>query len=289
MGADDFNCEGWPVPETEDLYEVLHLHPAAHPDVIQAAYRRLTLLYHPDRNPSPEAGGLMAQVNRAYEVLSDPARRAAYDRERAAQAPTAGAAGATAGGASAGSGAGSRPPRSAPRNSGRFSITTDDPINPSYFSITTNDPTNPSYFLVVGFNGRGFSVCVDWGKPVMSPGESYSLSARIPVGWQIDSGPHWRMSWWNISGTATFMPASEVAENIQALFAADELTVQLSPSPFGGNPSTASFEVGGFREFVRPVLDRWERGVRPKSAASRGSRCRWWAVAVAAPAIWFLI
>ena len=30
--------------ETEDLYEILHLHPSAHPDVVQAAYRRLALL-----------------------------------------------------------------------------------------------------------------------------------------------------------------------------------------------------------------------------------------------------
>ena len=73
------------MPETEDLYEILHLHPSAHPDVIQAAYRRLALLYHPDKNPSPEATEMMAAVNRAYAVLSDPENRAEYDRSRAAQ------------------------------------------------------------------------------------------------------------------------------------------------------------------------------------------------------------
>ena len=67
-----------------DYYEVLHLHPSAHPDVVQAAYRRLALLYHPDKNPSPEATNLMAQVNQAYDVLSDPEKRAAYDRSREA-------------------------------------------------------------------------------------------------------------------------------------------------------------------------------------------------------------
>ena len=60
------------MPETEDLYEILHLHPSAHQDVIQAAYRRLALLYHPDKDPSPEATDIMAAVNRAHEVLSDP-------------------------------------------------------------------------------------------------------------------------------------------------------------------------------------------------------------------------
>ena len=71
-----------------DYYEILHVHPSAHPDVIQAAYRRLALLYHPDRNPSPEATDLMAQLNRAYEILTDPEKRAEYDRSREAQGNT---------------------------------------------------------------------------------------------------------------------------------------------------------------------------------------------------------
>ena len=71
--------------ETEDLYEILQVHPAAHPGVIQAAYRRLTLLYHPDRNPSQEADEMMTRLNLAYETLSDPVRRAAYDLAQGAQ------------------------------------------------------------------------------------------------------------------------------------------------------------------------------------------------------------
>lgn len=69
-----------------DFYEVLHIHPSAPPEVVRAAYRQLAQLYHPDKNPSPEATALMAQVNAAYEVLNDPEKRAAYDRERVAQA-----------------------------------------------------------------------------------------------------------------------------------------------------------------------------------------------------------
>jgi len=65
-----------------DLYEILQLHPSAEPDIIQAARRRLTLRYHPDRNSSPEAAKVMIRVNNAYEILSDPERRAAYDLER---------------------------------------------------------------------------------------------------------------------------------------------------------------------------------------------------------------
>lgn len=50
--------------------------------MVEAAYRRLARKYHPDLNPGDEAGALMRQLNEAYAVLKDPARRAAYDRER---------------------------------------------------------------------------------------------------------------------------------------------------------------------------------------------------------------
>ena len=106
------------MPETEDLYEILHLHPSAHPDVIQAAYRRLALLYHPDKNPSPEATEMMAAVNRAYAVLSDPEKRAEYDRDRGAQSGSIGSS------ASSESSSQPSPPRgNAPRNhTGYFTL-----------------------------------------------------------------------------------------------------------------------------------------------------------------------
>ena len=76
------------MPETEDLYEILQVHPSAHPDVIRAAYRRLALLYHPDTNPSPEANGMMVRLNLAFEVLNDPVARGAYDLTRRAKQGT---------------------------------------------------------------------------------------------------------------------------------------------------------------------------------------------------------
>lgn len=70
--------------EQPDYYETLQISPTAEPEVIQAAYGRLAQKYHPDRNPHPTAARRMAELNAAYEVLSDPARRRAYDRSRAA-------------------------------------------------------------------------------------------------------------------------------------------------------------------------------------------------------------
>ena len=109
------------MPETEDLYEILHLHPSAHPDVIQAAYRRLALLYHPDKNHSAETTETMATINRAYAVLSDPEQRAEYDRRRTEQS------GSTASGAETGPSAASASesprPSNAPRNpTGYFTL-----------------------------------------------------------------------------------------------------------------------------------------------------------------------
>ena len=62
-----------------NLYEVLQVSSTATPDVLQAAYRALARAYHPDVNPSPEAARKMRQLNAAYQILSDPRRRARYD------------------------------------------------------------------------------------------------------------------------------------------------------------------------------------------------------------------
>jgi hypothetical protein len=73
-----------------DYYEVLQVSAAAEPEVIQAAYRKLCTLYHPDVNKSPLAEEKMRLINEAYGVLSDPSRRAEYDAARAAQGERAG-------------------------------------------------------------------------------------------------------------------------------------------------------------------------------------------------------
>src|SRR2546426_3580058 len=65
---------------TEDYYRKLGVRVDATADQIHQAYRALAMRYHPDRNRLPEAPALMAAINEAYEILSKPGKRAAYDR-----------------------------------------------------------------------------------------------------------------------------------------------------------------------------------------------------------------
>lgn len=65
---------------TEDLYGILGVARDASQDEIKRAFRRLAMEYHPDRNKSEDAEQRFKQINAAYEVLSDPEKRARYDR-----------------------------------------------------------------------------------------------------------------------------------------------------------------------------------------------------------------
>ena len=60
-------------------YQILQVDPAADPEVIDAAFRRLALKYHPDRSTDPAAPAKMRQLLEAKEVLADAAKRRAYD------------------------------------------------------------------------------------------------------------------------------------------------------------------------------------------------------------------
>lgn len=68
-----------------DPYKTLQVDPEAEDEVIAAAYRRLARKYHPDVAASPEIAARMAAINAAWEVIGDPVRRAAFDRQRAVQ------------------------------------------------------------------------------------------------------------------------------------------------------------------------------------------------------------
>src|SRR3989441_6415003 len=71
-----------PPTQRRDYYEVLGVGRTSSADEIKSAYRKAALKWHPDRNPEKkqQAGERFREATEAYSVLSDPQKRAAYDR-----------------------------------------------------------------------------------------------------------------------------------------------------------------------------------------------------------------
>ncbi|OGJ22555.1 MAG: hypothetical protein A2804_02175 [Candidatus Pacebacteria bacterium RIFCSPHIGHO2_01_FULL_46_10] len=63
-----------------DFYDILGVHKSASKDEVKAAYRKLALQYHPDRNKAADAEQRFKEINEAYQALSDDEKRKAYDQ-----------------------------------------------------------------------------------------------------------------------------------------------------------------------------------------------------------------
>jgi curved DNA-binding protein len=67
--------------EYKDYYKVLGVERSASADDVRKAYRKLAMQYHPDRNPGDkQAEERFKEINEAYQVLSDPQKRARFDQ-----------------------------------------------------------------------------------------------------------------------------------------------------------------------------------------------------------------
>lgn len=70
------------MPTSRDYYSILQINPGASADAIDAAYDRLSKVYDPETSKKARAADRLAEVEEAYEVLSDPKKRSEYDRMR---------------------------------------------------------------------------------------------------------------------------------------------------------------------------------------------------------------
>ena len=64
---------------TRDYYDILGVPRSASDDDLKRAFRRLAQQWHPDVSTEPGADERFKEINEAYQVLSDPQRRQAYD------------------------------------------------------------------------------------------------------------------------------------------------------------------------------------------------------------------
>ncbi len=156
-----------PKTSTPDYYKILQVDPLAEAEVIEAAYRRLARKYHPDVYSGPDAAERMRELNLAYSVIGNPAKRRAYDlarqREMARQeAPAA---------------------QAATRTSGRQRAVTRDDLSKATSGTTTEKATTGRHRRIEQaatsrtLGKKPPSVRVSTGKwPAMTP-----TTGKIPV------------------------------------------------------------------------------------------------------------
>ena len=65
----------------KDYYKILEVSPSTDDATIKRAYREMSMRWHPDKNPDIDVTAVMQDINEAYAILKDIAKRSRYDQE----------------------------------------------------------------------------------------------------------------------------------------------------------------------------------------------------------------
>lgn len=65
----------------KNYYKILNIAPSSTDDEIKKAYRRMSIQWHPDKNPCEDVTQIMQDINEAYAILKDTEKRKRYDAE----------------------------------------------------------------------------------------------------------------------------------------------------------------------------------------------------------------
>jgi len=159
--------------EPVDAYKMLQVDPEAEDEVIQAAYRRLAQKYHPDvTGPSPESARRMAAINNAWEMVRDPVRRRAYDRERQSAARTGARSAAAASPASA-------TPAASPQKPGWRSHAS-EATSGRHTAATGGEPTRPPDTVSTDWTSGRSSQGGGYDPAVMGAKDGFGAAGRPP-------------------------------------------------------------------------------------------------------------
>ena len=66
----------------KDFYAILGIERDAPIEGVKTAYRKMAAAFHPDRNAAPDAPAKFRDAQEAYDILSEPEKRRAYDESR---------------------------------------------------------------------------------------------------------------------------------------------------------------------------------------------------------------
>lgn len=219
--------------QEKGLYEILQVHESAHVDVIQAAYRRLSLLYHPDRNASSEASEMMAELNNAYEILSDPLRRRAYDRIRNAQGEQ-------------------ETNEPAYPTEARWNVSRDvDPLTQKrrVFAEVRSEGDSNQYLMIMT-ERKKLRIMVAFGEEITF---DYGKRVQYRIGNKKIQEEFWGTS---ADGESVFVPEKKTNSFMKDMLKAQELVLRVITDY--GVPSTAVFQLHGLAEAWQELRTTFE-------------------------------